>query len=95
MDVAVPALQAIFSDGSPRESAPTRDSADQPANIINLNRSDEVISGVITSCQKVQDTLYRKIDDSVKELNENFDNLTRLLRHEKYKNLQVRVVSAV
>ncbi|KAK5095984.1 hypothetical protein LTS08_007866 [Lithohypha guttulata] len=39
IDVAVPAMQAIFSDNSPSPSAPSNP-LDQPANIINLRKTE-------------------------------------------------------
>jgi hypothetical protein len=62
VDVAVPALQAIFSDGSAPPSAP-QDRLDQPSNIINLQRTDKMIGDVLTECQNIQDNLSHKVEE--------------------------------
>ena len=94
VDVAVPALQAIFSEGSAPEST-LQERLEQPANIINLDRKDEAIGLVLTNFQKIQDTLSIKIEDVAKTLGKDIAELQNLIRHEKFINLQTEVVSAV
>lgn len=103
VDVAVPALQAIFSDGFESISALQGSAATsalqerlkQPANIINLDRKDEDIGTVLTNCQKIQDTLSIKIEDVAKTPGKNVAELQSLIRHEKFIDLRTEVVSAV
>lgn len=104
VDVAVPALQAIFSDGSapsspaPSSSAPPpspKDRIEQPANIINLHREEKDISEVLTSCQKIQDTLSLRINEVAGKIDRGVADLQQLIRHDQFKSLHVQVISAV
>jgi hypothetical protein len=67
VDVAVPALQAIFSDGSAPNSAP-QERLDQPSNIINLERSDNAIHQILAKSQDFPDPSAHKIEDAAKQL---------------------------
>ena len=94
VDVDVAALQAVFSDTSAPKSAP-QDRLEQPANIINSDRSEKMTSDVLTSCQKIQDTLHLGIDEISYKIGQGIEDLQKLVRHDQFKSLQVRVISAV
>ena len=94
VDVDVPALQAVFSDASAPKSAP-QDRLEQPASIINLDRSEKMTSDVLTSCQKIQDTLNFGSDEVSDKIGKGIENLQKVIRHDQFKSLQVQVISAV
>jgi len=94
VDVAVPALQAIFSDGSDPSKTP-HDRLDQPSNIINLDRTNEAIGEVLKKCQNIQDTLSQKVDAIAKQIGKDAVDIQKLIRHKQFTLLSTQVRSAV
>ncbi|KAI9648349.1 hypothetical protein NHQ30_002982 [Ciborinia camelliae] len=94
VDVAVPALQAIFSDGSAPPSAP-QERLDQPSNIINLQRTDKMIGDILTECQKIEENMTQRVQLVSEQIKEGVAAIESLVRHQNFKNQSSKVKSAV
>jgi hypothetical protein len=82
VDVAVPTLQTIFSDGSDSSKTP-QGRLNQPINIINLGRTDKAICDVLKQCQNIQDTLFQKVDAIAQQIGKDVADIQKLIGHQK------------
>ncbi|KAJ7868665.1 hypothetical protein B0H13DRAFT_1896996 [Mycena leptocephala] len=103
IDVAVPVLDAIFSDSS--SPSPIADPLSQPLTI-NLRRTEQQINEVLDSVKKMESTLQRsiksavgeisnKIDDAVGEIAGRINTLMDYHQHMYYHNLHTSVKARI